>query len=286
VASVNRSGIRANTEFDGSHWWTCEWVAHIESISASPRQISAARNSARSGSVLDVSLNAGTIEARVQGRRKIPYQVRFYCELPTEEQAARIKRRLSAKAATAVSLLSGEMPPEVKDAFASEGIAPLPCGFVKNRRLCSCPDQESACKHILAVLFVLASVVDRDPMALLKIRGLDRDDLLSCLLSPRNNPSDSAPQRICGSVEAAPSENSGSEGEGEGDGAWPLDASFYGSSELPGELKELWNRPSECASFPDPNAPILNFPFWKGETTFSNSIEPYYENVQKALRGK
>jgi uncharacterized Zn finger protein len=285
-ASKNRGGIRANTEIDGSHWWTNEWVAHIEKISANPRLISAARNSARAGNVLDVSLNAGTIEARVQGRGKVPYQVRFYCELPTEEQLTRIKSRLSVKAGIAVSLLSGEIPHEVKYAFAEEGITLLPGGFAKNRRLCNCPDQENACKHILAVLFVLAGVVDRDPMALLKIRGLDRDDLLECLLSPRDKHDCFAPSRSsCGVLEEIPG-NRESGKESETDGDLPLDASFYGSSELPSDLMEFRKRPSECANFPDPNAPIFNFPFWKGETTFSNSIEPYYENVQKALRGK
>jgi hypothetical protein len=65
-----------------------------------------------------------------------------------------------------------------------------------------------------------------------------------------------------------------------------MDASFYGSEELQGALLDFWNTPSGCANFPDPHTPILHFPLWKGEATFSDSIEPYYESVRKALRGK
>jgi uncharacterized Zn finger protein len=285
--SANGSGIRAKTEFDPAHWWTLEFVSHIERFSANPKLTASAKSYARSGKVLEASLCAGTIEARVQGPRKTPYQVRLYCECLSEEQATRLKRRLTEKAITAATLLSGEIPPEAKEAFASEGVPLFPNEYARHRRLCNCPDQGNACKHILAVLFVIADVIDQDPMTLLKIRGLDRDDLLPALLAPRDDPGVLASCQPCGASESARSENAGADAEqDEQNASFPLDASFYGSSELPGDLVDLWNRPPECASFPDPHAPILNFPFWKGEATFSDSIEPYYESVRKALRGK
>jgi uncharacterized Zn finger protein len=284
--AANFGGIRARTEFDSSHWWTGEWVAHIEGLSTRQRLISSAKRLVRAGGVLDVNFGAGAIDARVQGRRKAPYQVRLYCDLPTEEQAARLKNRLSRKAATSAALLSGEMPPDVKEAFDEEGVALLPGGFTRLRRLCTCPDQESVCKHILAVLFVVADVIDRDPLALLKLRGLDRDDLISCLLAPRDGAGAFEQQKCGDSADAVCADDEGSHAAGECD--VPLDASFYGGPGLPGGLMELWNAPPECARFPFPDrcAPALNFPFWKGETTFSDSIEPYYDNTRRALRGK
>ncbi|MDR0649213.1 MAG: hypothetical protein LBF92_07735 [Synergistaceae bacterium] len=279
-------GIRAKTEFDDTHWWTREWVAHIEKLSGRQKLIPSAKSCVRAGSVLDVNINAGAIDAKVQGRRKAPYQVRLYCDLPTDEQAARLKDRLARKAATSAALLSGEMPLDVKEGFDREGFALLPGGFARQHRLCSCPAQTSVCKHILAVLFVVADVIDRDPLALLKLRGLDRDSLLSCLLGPRNGTADPEPQQRPCPAAIHTEEDEGDAAEG--DDA-PLDASsFYGASGLTGDLTELWDSLRECAGapLPDPRAPIQSFPFWKGDTTFSDSIEPYYDNVRKALRGK
>ncbi|MDR3255690.1 MAG: hypothetical protein LBT31_08990 [Synergistaceae bacterium] len=279
--SSRRDGIRAETEFDGAHWWVEKWLDHILKISTSSRQVSAAKSCVRAGNVLEVNLNAGLVEAKVQGRRKAPYQVRLYCELPSAGQLESLKRRLSAKAVIGASLLSCEMPYSVQEAFAAEGVALLPNDFVRGRQMCSCPDQASSCKHILAVLFVLADVVDRDPLLLLKLRGLEREDLLESLLAPRGAGDSAAPMPDGEGIDGQAAEFSPGEGS-----TGSCRAGYYGSEELPRALVNFWNAPSDCASFPDSHTPLLNFPLWRGETKFSDSIEPYYESVRKMLRGK
>jgi uncharacterized Zn finger protein len=281
--SKERSGIRVRTEFDGSHWWTEEWLNHINRLSVNPKQITAARNCAKAGNVLEVNLETCAIESSVRGRAKSTYHVRLYCELPTAEQLDGLKRRLSEKAGVGALLLSGKLPRDVGEAFASEGIALLPNDFVKSRRFCSCSDQGTVCKHILAVLFVMADVIDRDPLSLLKLRGLGRDDLLSSLLAPRNRVVDPSRLTEWGTLEPSACETMDEDGAREG--PIPLNAAFFGAPELPAALVDFWNSPPECASFPDPHTPLFSFPFWKGETTFSDSIEPYYESVRKTLRG-
>ncbi|MDR1944421.1 MAG: hypothetical protein LBQ19_06325 [Synergistaceae bacterium] len=282
---TRRDGIRAETEFLGARWWTEEWLDHIHKLSSTQKLIAAAKSCVKAGAVLEVSIEAGVVESKVQGRRKTPYQVRLYCELPTEEQLEGIKRRLSEKAITGAMLLSGDMPLAVKEAFSAEGVALMPNDFIRGRRLCSCPDQERVCKHILAVLFVTVDVIDRDPLMILKLRGLDRDTLLSSLLAPRGD-SGAAPVLSRDCRDGGPMDNEPSGVDPGDDEPLPMDASFYGSEELAEALLDFWNNPSQCASFPDPHTPILHFPLWKGETTFSDSIEQYYESVRKALRGK
>ncbi|MDR3320990.1 MAG: hypothetical protein LBS93_00965 [Synergistaceae bacterium] len=278
-----RDGIRAETEFDGAHWWVEQWLDHITKLSITSRQISAAKSCVKAGNVLEVNISAGLVEAKVQGRRKAPYQVRLYCEVPTEVQLDGLKRRLSEKAVIGASLLSGEIPFSVQEAFMAEGIALLPNDFVRGRQLCSCPDQMRTCKHILAVLFVVADLVDRDPLSLLKLRGLEREDLLACLLAPRGVGPHAEVQSCEPDADEQPSLEPSME---EPDDDESYGGGFYGSKRLSAALMDFWNSSPDCANFPDSNSPLLNFPLWKGETKFSDSIEPYYESVRKMLKGK
>ncbi|MGC8605205.1 MAG: SWIM zinc finger family protein, partial [Desulfomonilaceae bacterium] len=46
---------------------------------------------------------------------------------------------------------------------------------------CSCPDWSNPCKHIAAVYYLLGEEFDRDPFLIFKLRGMDRDELLSIM---------------------------------------------------------------------------------------------------------
>jgi uncharacterized Zn finger protein len=288
MLSKKRDGIKAETEFDGSRWWTVEWLDYIEGLSANSRRIAEAKSCVKSGNVLEVCLEAGLIESKVQGNRKTPYQVRLYCELPSREQLAGIKLRLLEKAVVGASLLSGEMPLAVKEAFDAEGAALLPKDFIKGHRLCSCPYQENPCKHILAVLFVSANVIDRDPLLLLKMRGIEPDDLLASLLAPRGTGEvDIGARSDCGGTdELHRREMILSPEERHSAGQETMGPAFYGSDALPGELRDIENAVSKRFRGSETCLPMFDFPFWRGDVTFRESIEPYYESVREMLRGR
>jgi uncharacterized Zn finger protein len=72
------------------------------------------------------------------------------------------------------------MPPEIDEVFRDCGL-PL---FPDERGLdmtCSCPDWGFPCKHLSAVLYVLAEAFDDDPFLVLAWRGMARDGLLEAL---------------------------------------------------------------------------------------------------------
>ena len=286
--SKKRNGIKAETKFDGSRWWTAEWLDYIEGLSADSRQIAEAKSFVKSGNVLEVCMEAGLIESKAQGSRKTPYQVRLYCELPSPEQLAGIKLRLSEKALIGAALLSGDMPFAVKEAFDAEGAALLPKDFVKGRQLCSCTHQKNPCKHILAVLFVSANVIDRDPLLLLKIRGIEPEDLLASLLAPRETGEAAlAAHSDGGGVdEGHRREMIPSPAEGHGGEQEAIGAAFYGSEALPGELRDIGNAVSKCFRGSETCLPMFDFPFWRGDVTFRESIKPYYESVKEMLKGR
>lgn len=280
-----KSGIRVELDFDDAQWWTREWVQYIENIST-PKRISAAKSYARTGKVMELNIQPGLIESKVQGRRKTPYHIRLYSKLPTDEQINEIKHRLCKRAIYGTLLLSGEMPRAIKDIFPSVGAALLPEDYVSSRMLCSCPEPEDICKHILAVLYVSADVLDRNPFLLLKMRGLDKEDLLAALLEPRGlaatvygkDVRDPQPSVLPSSFMCDVSRPA--------DDTLPLDPSFYGGDGLPQALMDFEARTPASTDIPDPRAPLFDFPLWRGEASFRDSVTPYYESVRKFLKGK
>jgi uncharacterized Zn finger protein len=72
-------------------------------------------------------------------------------------------------------ILAGEMPTSVEELFSKKGLSPYPELGV-DRFWCSCPDWSKPCKHIAAVLYLLADAMVRDPSLLLRLRGISMTD--------------------------------------------------------------------------------------------------------------
>jgi hypothetical protein len=81
----------------------------------------------------------------------------------------------------AAQLLAGEVPPALEDAFRDAGVNLFPSTWGDMRANCNCPDWENPCKHIAAVLYVYADLLDADPWQLLLWRGRTREDILGPL---------------------------------------------------------------------------------------------------------
>jgi uncharacterized Zn finger protein len=283
-----RTGIKPKLDFENPQWWTVEFLNHVEGL-ADPKRLAAAKSCVRSGKVIGMNVTTGLIDARVQGRRRSPYHVRLYSPAPTEEQMIEIRRSLSERAIYGALLLAGEMPFALKDIYASSGAALMPNEFERRRRLCSCPEQVEDCKHILAVLLVAAGVFDRDPFLLLKMRGLEKDDLLRSLTTARGTADDAAAAAVSDGVELAPrTEAAGALPCETGESALPfsMGESFYGVRNMTEELSKLRVDLPEAGDVHGSGSTIFDFPLWRGETTFRDSIHPYYESVKKFLRNK
>ncbi|MDR1916967.1 MAG: SWIM zinc finger family protein [Synergistaceae bacterium] len=287
LARQRRRGIKAPLEFENPQWWTEGFISYIESI-ASPRPNNAAKNYVKSGKVVELTVTPGLIEARVQGRRKLPYHVRLYSPIPTTEQLEEVKRRLADKAIYKALLLSGEIPRELNEIFTMSGIALMPEDYARSQLQCTCPEPENICKHILAVLYVVSATFDRDPFLLLQMRGFDKESLLSSLTAPVETQKADNTGAYRGMSESS---SSGHDTQKPGDAdihadTLPLDAAFYGARGLYAELMDLRTHPIKPGDSTTPHAPLFDFPLWRGETSFRDSIDPYYASVEKLLREK
>src|SRR5215469_2351582 len=68
--------VRSRRGAIGETWWSKRFITVLESFGMGSR-LTRGRAYARSGQVLDLSVNAGSVVARVQGSRRTPYQVRI-----------------------------------------------------------------------------------------------------------------------------------------------------------------------------------------------------------------
>jgi uncharacterized Zn finger protein len=169
--------VRAKRGTIGERWWSRRFVDILEGICDGGR-LARGRAYARKGQVLDFDLSAGLVVGQVQGSRPVPYQVTI--KIPAYDDAAwtAICETLGGQALYRAALLAGEMPHEIVDVFASLDLPLFPSALDMR---CSCPDWGVPCKHLSAMLYVLAEAFDDDPFLVLAWRGRGRDDLLSAL---------------------------------------------------------------------------------------------------------
>jgi uncharacterized Zn finger protein len=175
-------GIKARSKRGaiGERWWSVRFIAFLEASGMSGR-LQRGRSYARRGQVLEFSVRAGKVTARVQGSRPQPYQVSITVRPLTVAQWRSVEARLASQALFRARLLAGEMPAEIEQVFADCGAPLFPEPSRDLAMSCNCPDWGVPCKHLAAVCYVLAEAFDDDPFAMLAIRGKARDSLLTAL---------------------------------------------------------------------------------------------------------
>jgi uncharacterized Zn finger protein len=168
----------------GSNWWAKKWNIALERFGWSSR-LQSGRTYARGGRVLDFSISAGLVKAKVRGTRVKPYKVSIQMEVLKNEEWQKVIAEMSKKAIFSARLLSGEMPENIEEAFKLAGVSLFPDTGMSLVTGCSCPDYANPCKHIAAVYYTIGQEFDRDPFMIFKLRGMGREQMLHMLKKAR-----------------------------------------------------------------------------------------------------
>jgi uncharacterized Zn finger protein len=128
------------------------------------------------------------VKAVVQGSRPEPYEVELEFKRLADADWERVVDAMSAEALYAARLLSGEMPEQIEEVFASVGCALLPADEGDMRTRCSCPDWANPCKHIAAVHYLLGERFDEDPFLMFLLRGRSQEEIVAALRARRAGP--------------------------------------------------------------------------------------------------
>lgn len=167
-------------------WWAQRWLDLLDSYRFKKR-LERARNYARQGNILSIEFKGPKVLAQVQGTEPQPYQVSLSLEPFTEEQWGYVIETMSQRAIFAAKLLAGEMPPNIEEVFAANGLSLFPFTLSEIRSKCSCPDKANPCKHIGAIYYQLGDYFSEDPFVLFQLRDRTKDQIIAALRELRLN---------------------------------------------------------------------------------------------------
>lgn len=165
------------------NWWTRRFLSVVESMCVGNR-LGRGRNYAARGQIGSFSMDSSRVSASVMGARDEPYRVTLDFRMPDGGVRRKILKSIRSEPMTVARLLAGDLPLEVEESFSMAGHPLFPGGRISPGNYdmtcaCSCPDYANPCKHVAAVFYVLAEIIDRDPFVLLSLRGFNEEELLA-----------------------------------------------------------------------------------------------------------
>lgn len=164
-------------------WWGKAWCENLERYADYESRLDRGKRYVRTGAVVDLQIQKGKINARVQGRRKTPYKIEIRISPLSEERCQNIIALCGNKIQNLEALVRGDFPEELREAFLQQGgLFPEPREIAFN---CSCPDWALMCKHVAAVLYGVGARFDENPLLFFELRGLDVGRLIDVTLADR-----------------------------------------------------------------------------------------------------
>ena len=172
---IQRRGRGIATTF-----WGKAWCDNLERYMDFANRLPRGRTYVRNGSVVDLAIAPGTVEARVAGSEL--YTVTVHIAQMKRARWRRVVTRCTGRIGSLVGLLRGELSGEVLAvlADAKEGLFPAPREITMD---CSCPDWAGMCKHVAAVLYGVGARLDAKPELFFTLRQVDQTELLSSATS-------------------------------------------------------------------------------------------------------
>lgn len=178
LAPVSISGRAMATTY-----WGKAWCDNLEAYSDYANRLPRGRTYARNGSVIDLQIKEGKIEAIVSGSEI--YTITISIDTLARTLWNRLKAECSQSIASLIDLLQGRFDAGVMKRLAhpTEGLFPRPKEI---KMKCSCPDSAGLCKHLAAVLYGVGNRLDSSPELLFTLRNVDHLELVSQAVAEGN----------------------------------------------------------------------------------------------------
>lgn len=161
--------------------WGAWFLRMIESYDGDGR-VSRGKSYANTGKVDSLVITGNKVAARVAGRYDPWYYISLTFPRISEPNRKKLEKILTEHPADFIALGSGTMTDRLVALFEAKDIRFIPRRWSLIESDCSCPDSASLCKHIAAVLYILAKEIDHDPRLLFQLAGIDLAELREKIL--------------------------------------------------------------------------------------------------------
>jgi uncharacterized Zn finger protein len=157
-------------------FWGRSWCQNLEGYSDYESRLPRGRSYLRSGSVLDLRVAPGRVEAKVSGTRL--YEVEVTVAAMPRQRWQALRAACAGTIDSLVELLQGHLSKAVMERVCRQqsGLFPSPAEIAFR---CSCPDWASMCKHVAAVLYGIGARLDTQPELLFELRRVDAKELVA-----------------------------------------------------------------------------------------------------------
>lgn len=164
-------------------FWGKAWCDNLQAYSDFSNRLPRGATYLRNGSVADLVIQPGSIEAIVAGSN--PYRVKIKIAKLNRTTWTKLKKECAASIDSLLDLLGGQLSDSVLQRLTAKrgGCFPTP---EEIEMQCSCPDYSYCCKHIAAVMYGVGNRLDTSPELLFVLRGVNQMDLISRVASPSN----------------------------------------------------------------------------------------------------
>jgi uncharacterized Zn finger protein len=181
IKAAQKKGQRLNPIFIEGRtiaktFWGKAWCDHLENYSDYENRFPRGRTYVRNGSVLDLQVSKGRVDAQVMGTSL--YTVAIQIKPMPQERWQKLIKECAGKIDSLIELLQGKFSKAVMSILISEETQLFPSAK-EIAMECSCPDYAGMCKHIAATLYGIGTAIDSQPEWLFALRHLDHLELIA-----------------------------------------------------------------------------------------------------------
>jgi uncharacterized Zn finger protein len=181
VAKMRKKGqtlspVTASRGAIAKSFWGKAWCRNLERYSDFSNRLPRGRTYLRNGSVIDLKIGPGEVNAQVMGSSLYRVSVKI-AEVAGANWRA-IARDCARSIDTLVELLQGQLSTSVMERITRPGTGLFPSPKEISFS-CSCPDSAAMCKHVAATLYGIGARLDAEPELLFGLRKVDAKELIA-----------------------------------------------------------------------------------------------------------